>query len=365
MKNSLSLIIIVLFFACGNQTEQEETSIDSMSNEELSLTEIPEQEESSQDPGQILFKVVENDPGLTSKLKKYMTMLKGKINSEEEIIEIFELRKKIIAELDELIYEYLSQNGEYDHDLEQALNYYGMQGTYAEGMYFGLDVAPVLEKEIKEYASEEFNLNIAFNNAVATAYQSEYPYDSMVDEMEIVKIGEKIMKKYPRSETAEKIEEEFMRAVWVFTDFHVVTHSGRDDETYIVGGLDVDMYPAGSYKGNFEAYVKELPNSKYTKVIQAILDNPSEISYENTPVYLVTVDIESDSDKTNEKLFNFVDSGIDIPHRIIVRRGDKADYALVYRFFSDKEKADKALDFIKQTHEDAEIIVIDRKGQIQ
>ena len=234
-------------------------------------------------------------------------------------------------------------------------------------MYYGLDVFPVLEKEIESVASEEFKLKIAFKNAVALSSGGEYPYDTMSDDMEVVRIGEEIISKYPNSKTAELIKEDFINAVSCFTDFHVVVYSGSDDPAYIVGcGTETSMYPGGSNKKNFLDFIDILPGSKYSKVIKSILDNPSEISSdENSLIHLVVIDIEKDYKKIDQRIFNYIDNGIDIPHKIVVRSGDQADWAIVYRFFSDKSKADKALRYIKQTYEDAEIITINSAGQIQ
>jgi len=230
---------------------------------------------------------------------------------------------------------YLDENREdYNDEQEKELNRIGFQGLYSKVMFMVLDVAPVLEKEIESVASEEFKLRTAFNNAYASSLGSEYPFDTMTDEMEVVKIGEEIYNKYPESKLFKEIKEKFMRAVSYFTDFHVVTHSNGSDPDYIVGGLDVHMYPAGSYKSNFESFVKSLPDSKYNKIVRQMLDYPSVItSKDDDSVYLVLIHSSDDYKEAEKIIFDFINEGIDIPHNIIVRDGENVKKSVVYRFF--------------------------------
>ena len=194
----------------------------------------------------LLLAAAEKHPGIKDSLTLYLGMISEVIENENRIKEIFSYREQLMDRVDRLVVEFLNPNTmDYNEALEKELNSIGFQGRYAEGMYFELGVAPILEEEIERVASEEYKLKIAFDVAVASAYDTEYPFDSMDDEMEIVKIGEQINKKFPGSKTAEYIKTEFMQAVSCFTDFHVVIDPERNDSTYIVGGIDVDFYPAG------------------------------------------------------------------------------------------------------------------------
>ena len=155
-----------------------------------------------------------------------------------------------------------------------------------------------------------------------------------------------------------------MQAVMCFTDFHLVIYPDNEDTTVIVGGIETDMYPSGSHIDNFKNFIKEMPQSKYTKMLKTILKNPSTIEYsDDYLLYLVVLGFEEDYDKTEEKLFAYAEKGIDIPHHIIISGGEDSQNAIVYRFFTDQDRALKALQTIKKDYKNAQIIAIDRSGK--
>ena len=108
-----------------------------------------------------------------------------------------------------------------------------------------------------------------------------------------------------------------------------------------------------------------MPQSKYTKVVKSVLKNPSTILYnEDFLLYLVVVEMEDDYDQAEEKIFSYIEKGIDIPHHIIITDKENINHAIVYRFFTDLNKAQKALDYIIKNYKNAQIIPVDRSGKM-
>jgi len=368
MKYLYLLIIISILFSCGNGNDETNNNddttfvVDSITSEQVDLKDEGMNTDLSNH--EFLIKMAAYNKDLSDSLNIYLTLISKEINSEAQIVKAFDIREKILPMIEEASFHYLEGLQEdYNDVMESALNKAGFQGVYAEGMFQMLEIAPILEKEIEQYCSEKFKLRIKFLNAYASSLGSEYPFDSMGDEMEVVKIGEEIMNKYPNSKLFNEIKEKYMWEVLNFTDFHTVTNPDGEYINYIVGGLDTEFYPTGSDRSNFENFVKSLPSSRYTPVIKKLLENTSDVSpKEGAMVYLVTVEVVDDYLKADEKIFNLLNMGIDIPHNIIIRDGDEIQSAVVYRFYSDLKKAEKALSVIQTDYPNARIITVDRGG---
>ena len=69
-------------------------------------------------------------------------------------------------------------------------------------------------------------------------------------------------------------------------------------------------------------------------------------------------------DQAEEKIFSYIEKGIDIPHHIIITDKENINHAIVYRFFTDLNKAQKALDYIIKNYKNAQIIPVDRSGKM-
>lgn len=363
-KLSYLLVCLLLINACASKSNDENTQTDSLETEEI-ITEEIESETTEYDDSFIL-NLAKNDKDLKDSLNLYLGIIFGEINSEKQIKEAFYIRDKILPKLESAAFDYLAEKQtDYDSELEEALTGIGFQGIYVEGMFMNMEFSSILEAEIEQYASDEFKLKTAFHTAYANSMGTEYPFDSMDDDAEVVRVGEKIMKQFPNSQLYKEIEEEFMTVVSFFTDWHVVDR-GDDSETIIViGGLSTDFYPNGSYESNIVSYTDNFPNSVITPVIEKILQNPSTISTEEDATFhLVVVETLEDYDKAEKAVFNYLLDGIDVPHVLILRDGDTSYWGLVYRFYSQIEKAEEALEIIKPDFPKAKILDIDANGNL-
>ncbi|MCF6366495.1 MAG: hypothetical protein L3J35_09880 [Bacteroidales bacterium] len=370
MKKIWLYFALIIMFSCGNETEKNIETDKSIESDTVKVID-PIKEDTIQDEVYDKENPIDSllnfcDENLKNSLQLYISLISEDIKSEAQIRKAFELRKKILYKLDNAVSNYLiSNNEDYNNELEVALNSIGFQGVYAEGMYMTLGVYPVLEDAIRKVASDEFKLTIDFYNALSASIGGEYPYATMSDEMEVVRIGEKIRSEYPDTDSIKNITEHFMQNLFCFTDFHVVVDSKNRDSAYIVWGTDVYMYPGMSSKYNFEDFYKKMPDSKYSKIVKSVCDAPSIIySDEGSSIYLVAVHVFDNYSSAEQQIFEYFEKGIDIPHRIIIRENGNISYAVVYRFFSEKKKANDALNYIKRTNENAKIITIDLAGNV-
>ncbi|MBN1637633.1 MAG: hypothetical protein JW866_01605 [Ignavibacteriales bacterium] len=324
----------------------------------------------------ILYSLTKGEPELDKLLKEYVEMISvpDDISSEEEILEIFQLRDSLILKLYPTIDEYywiLVEDDKYNEfeNLEKELMEIGISTVYAEGMVVGLVSSPILEKQIDEYGSEPFKLYCKFMDAYSNSQGGEYPFIDLSAQMEMVDFGEKLYQNYPDSKYIEMIEFNFNFAVQLLTDFHKVTDLGQDYTQYLTEGMSVDYWPYGTSLENFTTFVQDYPNVKLTKVVKEILKNTSEIYVDfekegSDPIYLIAIEELDDYLDAQNKVLDYILNGIDIPHIVILERGSDYSYAIVYRFYSDKNLADRMFNSIKLKYPDAYMLKVNMYGQI-
>lgn len=352
--NLLTLIIIIavtsMVIACGSKKEEKNLKI--------------------------LYNLTKDEPELDKLLREYVDLISAPddVSSEEEILEIFQMRDSLIIKLYPVIEQYYWVQVENDkyaefENLEKELLEIGMTTVYAEGMVVGLVSSPILEKQIDEYGSDPFKLYCKFMYAYSNSQGGEYPFIDLSSQMQMVDLGEKLSQNYPDSKYNKMIETDYHLAVQTLTDFHKVTDLEQDFTQYIIEGMNVDYWPYGTDLENFTRFVQDYPNTKLTKVVKEILKNTSEIYYEyegegNDPIYLITIEELNDYLDAQDKVLDYVLNGVDIPHIIIIEHGSEYSYAVVYRFYSDKDHADRMLNSIKVKYPYAYMLKVNRYGQL-
>ena len=208
LKN-LAIIFALLLFSCNNFINNKSNSEgkDSLSNEEEVETKI--KENLFFETFKLLPEITSSDEKLQGKLKKYASIVLGDIKSVEAINNAFELRIELQEELSLALENYFFDNDnsyEIWDDVETELNILGFQSIYAEGMFIGLAIFPILQKEINNYGTEEFQLYIKIIETNANTYGGEYPYMSLTAQADVIKLGELMLKNYKKSNYYKKVQ---------------------------------------------------------------------------------------------------------------------------------------------------------------
>ncbi|QQS31298.1 MAG: hypothetical protein IPM47_10425 [Sphingobacteriales bacterium] len=353
------LFILICCFGCNSSSNS--------SDGENNAQRLPSKADFLQKKLPQLHQTLEKKSALKQLVNDYAyTVLNANhlVTSEQILKDIFVQREEeLMPELHEFFQNLSGQNPDLFNSQEgekllNELKSIGMSGIFAEGMYVFLGTAPVLEPQLKSLASEPFRLYIEFNNAETEAWQGEYPYLDLTGEKKMVYIGEQLLFNHQETEYAPKIREYFYIALTVLTDIRALT--GQTENTFLTGGgLSTDFYPFATDLEQIKSYATEYPNSRYTKIIQNITRNFSDILANGEipqPVYMVWVqDVKVDKNNaqnnetlgcrtTAEQIKNvFLNKGLDIPHVVNVYQNNEEVCGIVYRFHADKSKAEQAL----------------------
>lgn len=252
--------------------------------------------------------------------------------------------------------------------LSNELGTIGVGMTSAEGMFTGLAQAPMLSDKLEALASPAFRMYQEFQVANAETQSGEYPFNDMQPYGEMVRIGEQMKNKYPEDVYTQKVEERFMDALEYMTDVHLVRPGSGSKQQgpamVFVGGTHVDAYPWMTENASREAFAKENAESRYSDIIQRILENPSEMGTESETLYVIVTDWAETQENARTRVYENLSDGKDIPHYLKIRRGDGTDkYAIAYRFFEDEEKANQAIEKIQQKIPEAQLIFCSVKGE--
>lgn len=300
-------------------------------------------------------------------------VLRGKVSSQKDLEDLLDSRSKVITLLhDKVLNPFFSRadtedfyNSEKGASFEKELNRIGIQTISAEGMYIGLAPVAMLDKEFKQLADEPFRLFNDFVSERGNSLGGEYPYSNLEHQIQLVWLGEQMTSKYPDNLYTAKIRSDFRFALNTLTDFHQVSTPAQG-AFYIVSGLLTEPYPTMTDYEQLNNFVKQYPQSKYSRLTKSILRNTSDIKLSQDsypqPIYLVvarwidaTITDNNADCESAEKLRNsYLDTGFDIPHLLRISRRTGIQCAVCYRFYSSSEKATQALATLKKMLPDAE-----------
>lgn len=316
----------------------------------------------------------DQDKELYSALLEYATsVLKPDwIKTDDDLSLFLEKRDSLIRMISdsEPLCEFLSKeadrwvfkhkSGDWEH-YDKELGLIGIRTVFAEGMLAGFAEGPILEDVVLRVASEPFQLYITMKEAYARSYGSEYTFMDLGPEMEAIEIGEQLLRSFPESKYAELAKQILAKALFPLTDWHIQlpadTPSKDKDKDHpfcIVGELHTRTFPYWTDIGEPKKFLEAYPGSGFSAVIARIVDDPSEIIIGRS-VHVVIVDEFRDEEAARQRILTYLLQGLDIPHLITL---SETSYAVAYRFFSDPEKADKALERIKKLKPEARIQVM-------
>lgn len=385
MKSKLIFLIVsvFLFSFCSNTNKTEnqdnkDTSIvkteDDLKNNQTENTNNVQKEKKEININKLipeLSKHLSKEAEFNEKLKRYLFLLTSEIQSVEEIKQVFEMRNDLRYDFEDVSFQMYEQFGYANYQLwekvEKELNFLGYSPYYAEGYLEGVGDFPILENEIEKYGTEDFKLYTDYFNKKSETFGGEYPFMDLHANIELVKIWETINQKYPQSSFTKEINDFCYWDIAPLFDVHNVV-SDDGNAQLIIEDLGVDMYPGGTYEDNYIDFV-EAGNTKLSAITEKVLKNISEIeidaNYSFDKVYLVVIERVDDYEEAQKKILKYISNNQDIVHIISVTEDSYNWFNyLVYRFYTDKSKAEKALEQAKQINSNASIVVVNNESLI-
>ncbi|MEO0468634.1 MAG: hypothetical protein AAF206_03365 [Bacteroidota bacterium] len=311
-----------------------------------------------------LNKLMTGDGNAIEKVSAYAEqVVSGKnLESEKDLLGLLNERNSLLKVVSPFVVNAeLDPSGEQIADLERELNRLGMTMNMAEGMVFDVSETNFMQNTVARVASDGLQLYLDFKAAESNANNGEYPYLNMEPFQEMVLLGEKLKTVSP-DEYYPKVEEAFHTALLTLTDIHqVVAQDGN--ESLLVGGIHQDAYPFATENESRARFAEKKEASAYRDVVAKILENTSSFEERPENLYLIVLEWEKEEDAAKKRIYQHLANGEDVPHRLLVERGNGTEqYAIVYRFYSDSEKAEAALSKVEAKWPSAEMIYVSVKG---
>ncbi len=386
MNNRLLLYFILssfLYFSCASDGNDKNTNDETDSTSFVLDSANLEIDTLNSDSVAVAFDTVKIEiPMLTGIIEQkaklvikeqfgnYMNALQlpSEIKEEKDIKAVISMRDSLISTLqygflEEYYYKELEGKQDKQETLMKEFAKIGIQPVYAEGMYAGLTEAPILKEKIAEIASPEFKLYIEFQQAWANSLGTEYTYMDLKPEAKMVSLGEKLKKDFPNSEYVALTKSNYSDAIYPLTNIHASEHEGRT--TYIVGGMTADVYPGWTEIANHKDFVKKYPKTKLASVVDSILVNISTLDSESDTIFTIVTDWVDTYSQAREKASNYIMDGKDIPHFSEIKTPNGKKVALIYRFYSNSEMANRQLQKAQRLNEQAEIVKISAENYKQ
>lgn len=315
-----------------------------------------------------LYGLVREDEQMRKTLGQYAerVVMRQGLNSEADLMALFQRRKEAIIPRLEPFFENNSDAVLRQFDAyERELNRLGLSVTMAEGMITGLGPAPMLGELVEQLGSPSFRAYQRFLTAQTESRNGEYPFMNMGPYERMVLAGEELMARAPNPYW-DQVEEDFYDALAVVSDLHLVQNAqNREGEgTPLVGDLNTEFYPYAAEIGSLKDFAQRHPSSPMAQAVQRIAENPSQMSERPENLYVIVLDWKQQEPNARQAVRSYLRQGEDIPHVLPIQRSDgSVEYAVVYRFFENSDRADQALDRIRQTHPEAELIFCSVKGE--
>ncbi len=360
-----TLLAFVLFFSCKSNNEaKEQEKIQQISDEQAtdSLNGIQSMVENQSETSDLdLIRFFYNEEWTKSKLENYYIFLadSNQIISNDGIIAVYDYRDTLISQLDkngvfERLFDRVGQ-GVFSWDsmwiVMLEFEKIGIHIVTAEGMYVGLERAPLLSYALENLATEDFKLSQQIKNAYGMTIGGEYPFLDLEWNDDVILAGEQLLSKFPASDYTSEVLGYFENALTPFVDLHkVISEDGS--ESFIVGGFEVESWPGLTDTAYHHQFLRSYPKSVFAPMISRIINNPSQMKADANLIYIVKVPyLEKEI-----TWFNYFLNGIDIAHKLYIDENMPENPTLAYRFYDDKQKALNALNKILPLVPKAEII---------
>ncbi len=373
------MILISIFatfiLSCNNSSEEKENNNDTISKniseqvvkQENVVETDTVNENKIVDNYKYLPKVFHKEDSLYSEFERYLNLINGEVSSEKQIKDIFNLRKHLMEYVSLKVDKLCNQDGELAREAHEEFVSIGFLPVYVEGMYGALEQSQILNDEVEKYASEPFKLKIKFDNEYAKSIGGEYPYASLNEYLNAFEPAYELFSKYKETEYYKEIEDKFKNMLIEFVDIHKVNGGGDQNECF-EGELHSSFYPWVTICNMPELFQKRFPNTVFTPIFKKLQENISEVSPKQENYLIVTDKIEgNDYDNATAKVFSYLEKGIDIVHYVKLKDKEDNDFFyIIYRFYSDKNRANEELTKILEVVSTAKIVTVqfDDKEQL-
>ncbi len=307
------------------------------------------------------------DSSLINDFNHYLSFFDAKITSEKQMWEFFDFRDTLLKTFTPFMenYYYNMSQDEYKkwNFVNDELESIGFKVIYAEGMFAGLNIKAIRKNEIKKYCSDAFKLYADFRYKYSSALGGEYPFINPKSYFDAVYAAEKLLLNYRNTQYFFKIEEKYKEALFICTDIHGATTT-NGLKNYYYGDFNFSFYPYVSSWSDIEYIKNDYPNSIYHNIFSNLLQNMSDIIVQQgkpdevAVVYVVVTDKTDSYKESQNRIFDYLNSGLDIVHNLKIKNGNNLEYYIAYRFYSNKDRADKALEKIKDKVDEAKIIEV-------
>ncbi len=184
------------------------------------------------------------------------------------------------------------------------------------------------------------------------------PFLNVKQFYDVIYWGEQLLKNHPDTKYFIQTRKIMLDAIEQLADIHIVDKYGIRTYYHLYCNTDFNFVADHS---DLDGYIEKYPDSKFSPVFKKIKKSPSEIVIpddKNFPdtIYFIVVRTFATEYALNAKKFELLNKGYDFPHSFIVQYPDKQVFVLVYRFFTDPQKAKTFYEKIKPEFEFAYIL---------
>ncbi len=201
-------------------------------------------------------------------------------------------------------------------------------------------------------------------NSLTTYYKQaskcsdNHPFLNSQKYYKVIISGEKLLNLYPQTSYFPIVRKYMLTAIENIADIHIVKKYDIKNYMHFYANVNFTYI---AQKDDLPTFISKYPNSKYTNIFRKIYNSPSEIDLKDNQylpdtLYLVMIDQFYSLNNLNRKKFELLTKGYDIIHTFILQEANSQYFILVYRFFTDKTKALKALQKIKKNFPKAKLI---------
>ncbi len=286
------------------------------------------------------------------------------LKTEEDLQRVFGLRDTLIIHMSLPVSEMAnSLQPQQIEAIEKEARQIGVAFVYAEGMPVAAARSELLPEVVAKIGSQPYQLLINFLNAYDATRGGEYPYAELSAHGDALTLAEELRKKYPKTYYYEQALDAYAELFRIFADIHLVIQPDGSTQA-IVGGVSTDAFPGMTKIEDRKKYIAENPVTVSASVIKRVLENTSEIEvnsegkWQNGVLHVVKIAEVTNLEEARSRITAYLTDGIDIPHLLGVKSGDKDTYWIVYRFYTNPAKAKAAEEKAKKLETNAKTVTL-------
>ncbi|NNF57681.1 MAG: hypothetical protein HKN04_05515 [Rhodothermaceae bacterium] len=252
------------------------------------------------------------------------------IQTPDHLAEVFALRDSVIAHLDPRVEDYFYTREDFDAQMRfvEEAETAGLEPLQAEGFILGVAEGVLLPEQVDALGTPDFRRYTQFRAALARSRSGEYPYSTMEPLRQVVLHGEALRRDHSDSRYAAAIREEFERALLTFMSLHRAGDAG--EQSWFVGPATTEFYPWASDDAAHRAFIKENTDSQYHRIVEALLELPSDASGASLDALVIDTGSE---EAMRQVVLDHLDRNHDVLSVLRMPGDEGSPYAAVYRYF--------------------------------